>query len=211
MTHAYQVAARPRDGFVDGDEWAFYLDAGERLLGTWRPDDTFRPYGAGKAIMAASAIGSMALLIATALFAGAERTSEAIQIAAAVLALGAILGFGPAKLDQVNRRARRYALSDRRALEFQDIRAGRLRSVIFGPKSRVLKLYNDGLESYELTFANLDDDGRVSRSVLFERLTENQVNDILRTLWREGVVERSGLKDGGRTGLRTHRARRTRL
>lgn len=212
MTGADHAPRRPPGGgLADGDNWAFYLEPEERLLGTWRPVDAFRPYGTGKSIMAVSAIAAIALLIGSVLLGDARHTSEAIRIAAAVLVFGIIMGLGPARLDQINRRARRYAVSDKRALEFQDIRNGRLKSVRFGPETRVLKLYNDNLESCELAFGNIDGAGKVSRSVLFERLTDDQVNDILRTLWRAGVVKGSAMQDGGRTGLRLHRKRRTRI
>lgn len=171
----------------DGENWRHYLEPGERLLGTWKPDDGLRVYGQGKTLLVGSASFALAYLV---LF-GHSGTSFAgtFGVALALLAFGLVLGLGPALIDRTGRRGRRFALTSTRALEFQDIRHGRLRAVRLGPTTRTLKLYNADMESYEVSFVNVDDEGRAGRSVLFERLSEAQADQVLNVLPRTELAK----------------------
>lgn len=174
----------------DADNWRHYLEPGERLLGTWKPDDELRLYGQGKALLVGSASFAIAYLV---LFTPSGTSFAGTGgVALALLAFGAILGFGPALMDRAGRRARRFALSSTRALEFQDIRHGRLRAVRLGDATRTLKLYNADMESYEISFVNLDDEGRAGRSVIFERLSEAQADQVVAMLPRTALASTEG-------------------
>lgn len=79
-------------------------------------------------------------------------------------------------------------MSNIRALEFQDITAGRLKSVTHSSHMRALKMYNENLDSFELSFIGAPDKEQNRRSILFERLTEQQADAILATLRSEGII-----------------------
>ena len=163
----------------DDRNWLHYLEKGEALLGVWRPDDTFRLYGLGKTMMYGFWAIASIFIVGPMLMVNDTANTATLLIGLAIAALGTALGYGPAWLDQRGRQKRRYTLSDQRVLEFQDIEQGRLRSVPIGPDLRAAKIYNDNLETYEVAFAQMDANGRAGRSVLFERLTEEQADQIL--------------------------------
>ncbi len=182
----------PSPSRADAENWAFYLKDNEKLLGVWRPDDEFRVYGIGKTMMLGCWVLAGVLIVGPLFLINYTSTSNVLLLGLGLAALGTILGYGPAWLDQKGRRARRYALSDRRVLEFQDIQAGRLRSVPIDQELRVIEIYNDKLDSYELSFVTLDQHGRAGRSVLFERLTEEQSGQIQSILHNSAGTEGSG-------------------
>lgn len=163
----------------DDSNWLHYLEKGEALLGVWRPDDTFRLYGLGKVLMYGCWAIAGLFIVGPMIMINDSGNPAILPIGLAIAAFGTALGYGPAWLDQRGRQKRRYALSDQRVLEFQDIDQGRLRFVPIGPNLRAAKLYNDKLETYEVAFAELDEEGRAGRSVLFERLTEDQADQVL--------------------------------
>ena len=159
----------------DAENWAFYLNDGEGLLGIWRPDDEFRVYGLGKVLMYGCWVIGGILIILPVLMKELPFSMPPMLIGLGISALGTALGYGPAWLDQQGRRLRRYALSDQRVLEFQDIKSGRLRSVPIDENLRIVKIWNDNLESHELSFVTMTETGRAGRSVLFERLASTSM------------------------------------
>lgn len=189
-------APPPRE---DAENWAFYLEEGESLLGVWRPDDTFRVYGMGKAMMYGCWVFAGILIFLPVLMKDYPASTPTLLIGLAIAALGTALGYGPGWLDQRGRQMRRYALSDQRVLEFQDIKLGRLRSVPVDGTLRILKTWNDNLDSFQLSFVTITDQGRAGQSVLFERLTEDQADDVLGMLNREFGIEEN---DTGTISLR---------
>ena len=179
------ATALPDPATQDARDWAYYLNPDERLLRTWRPDATFRLYGSGKAILSGSAVFVFIMLLTNLILGDGRGQAGLLILAIGMMGIAAILGYGPAKLDQRNRRYRRYAVTNQRALEFQDIRHGRLKSVAFGPLTRVLKLFNGNMESHEVSFVTVDDQGHAVNSVLFERLTEPQADAVFHLIRSE--------------------------
>ena len=147
----------------DAQNWAFYLNDGESLLGIWRPDDEFRVYGLGKVLMYGVWVIAGILIFLPVVMKNFPASTPSMLIGLGVAALGTALGYGPAWLDQQGRRLRRYALSDQRVLEFQDIKSGRLRSVPIDGSLRILKIWNEDLESHELSFVSVTEEGRAGR------------------------------------------------
>ena len=163
----------------DTDFWGAHLQPKELLVWTGRPDAGFRLYGMGKLMMWSSIIGGVLIPIAfLPLLAEQSRHLPIIAGALAIL-FGLIVGFGPARLDQVNRRARRFAITDHRVISTRDVSRERPKQLTLQDTTKMLHIYDDDLDSHGLTFANMDANNKVSEMVTFDRMTEDQALSIV--------------------------------
>lgn len=183
----------------DREFWATYLEDGEQPVWYGRPDTEFRLSGMGVAM--AWMFGGLTVL-ATIVFAASTSGPSLLKILmviAVIAALGALLVFGPAKLDQGNRKLRRYAVTDRRALAVRDIRHDRPRSTEIRQETKIicfeeqnqtrhLDHHTDDTRGYViLAFANKYRNGD-TEVVQFERLQMPQVRDALSRLEKAGLT-----------------------
>ena len=163
--------------------WQQYLRPGERLLWTDRPTDEFRMGGMSRTY--GVTFGLAVLLILPVLT--TYRPPELIVFTVILIAFGIGLAYGPGKLDQKNRRNRRYALTQMRALATRDFRHGQPRMLEISERTQALTMEDRDSGEYIVAVLNRGSGDDTGHAVQFERLTEAQVGDALDALAGQGI------------------------
>ena len=164
--------------------WRQYLRPDEHILWTDRPTDEFRMGGMSKTY--GVTFGLAVLLILPVL--STYRPPELVVFLFILMAFGVGLAFGPGKLDQKNRRNRRYALTQMRALATRDFRHGQPRMLEIGEGTRALTMEDRDSGEFIVAVLNRGANDETGHAVQFERLTEDQVADALDALSGQGVT-----------------------
>ena len=185
---------------ADDTFWQQHLRPEEKLLWTARPPAHFKVNAFGKAIGWFTAFAVvLAILVFVATTEG-QTTTKLLGLVAVCAVIGAIFTLGPAKLDQGNRRLRRYAITNQRVLTQRDYRNGRPNSLELRPTTKVFcvdyeaqerhldHITDDSIDEVIMGFANVSPDGQVLAQVQFERLSNAQVRALADYLDRQGIA-----------------------
>ena len=168
----------------DREYWQQYLTPNEHILWADRPDNDFRMGGMSKTYAVTFSIAFLLLLVP--LISGYDQP-QLVVVAVIVAIGGLLLTFGPGKLDQRNRRHRRYALTHRRALAVRDLRHERPRQLTLHEGTAVLVMEDRDSGEHIVAVINRASDETAGHAVQFERLTAAQVEAVLDALAGQGI------------------------
>ena len=169
---------------TDAAFWQQYLAEDERLLWSDRPGTDFRLSGAGRSM---GILFCIALLLLSPLLLPGSGVPEAYLIAVPVALAAMAVTLIPARMDQKNRRNRRYALTQMRALSLRDIRNERPRQLNLSDQTQALVMEDRDWGEYVVAMVNRSARDRPGQAVQFERLRQGQVDAL-----QDALANRAG-------------------